>query len=617
MTMAKSSGLSFLVSTAVLGIGFLACSSSSRAIDETPPQQFDPDSGLDGAIMEECIQVRCSPDLKKVVRTCNGVDEVVAECGAGLGCGDGECIAACDSAERSKGSIGCSFWTLPPEDADRGRGSCFAAMIANTWDAPVNVSAELGHDPLDISKSIYTAEKIGQDVVYTPLTTPLEPGKVALVFLAQGPGVNETGEFTTCPPGIVPALTEDPLQHGTTFTRAFHLKTDAPVSAYSIFPYGGATSFMPAATLLLPVSSWDTNYVAVTGGTIRMAGGDSPETPTKTTLQIIADEDDTEVRMRASADISDGKDVVGTAAGYSQSWKLSRGQVLQFAQLKDLSGSAIETSKRVGVFGGTQCVYLPSTYGACDLLQQQMPGLSRWGSEYALAAYPSRIPSSLGQEVPEAVPWRLVAAVDDTRLTYEPSRPAGAPETLGAGQVAVFWSDAPVVVRTQDTEHPLYAGLYMTGSMYNGKITSGGNTQQTDTTGDPDYVNVVPADQFLDRYVFFVDYTYPETMATIVRRKSSGTGGGFRPVELACAGEITGFRPLGTSGQYEYAWVRLTGAGVAKAFPKGECGYGRHEAKSEGPFSITVWGTGEYASYGFAGGMGSRPLHDVKVTVPR
>ncbi|AKV00427.1 hypothetical protein AKJ09_07090 [Labilithrix luteola] len=614
MTIARHNGLSFLVSTAALGVAFLACSSSPRTIEEPPPQEFDHDAGVDDATMQECNQVRCSPDLKKILRTCQGVDEVVTECGAGLGCGDGECVPACDSAERSKGSIGCSFWTLPPEESQLGRGSCFVAMITNTWDGPVNISAELGKDPLDISKSVYTAEKIGQNVVYTPLTTPLESGKVALVFLAQGPGLSETDEFIACPPGIVPALKEDPLRHGTTLTRAFHVKTDAPVSAYSIFPYGGALSHMPAATLLLPVSSWDTNYVGVTGGTISMTGGGYPEVPTKTTLQIIADEDDTEVRMRASADISDGTDVLGTAAGYSQSWKLSRGQVLQFSQLKDLSGSAIETSKRVGVFGGTQCTNLPSSYSACDLLQQQMPGLSRWGNEYTLVSYPSRIPSVLGQEVPESVPWRIVGAVDDTRLTYEPARPAGAPETLAAGQVAVFWSATPVVVRTQDAQHPLYAGLYMTGSSYNGLITAGGNTQQTETTGDPDYVNVVPADQFLDRYVFFADYTYPETTATIVRRK---TVNGFRPVELACAGEISDFRPLGTSGQYEYAWVRITGAGVPKVFPKGQCGYGRHEAKSEGPFSITVWGTGEYASYGFAGGMGSRPLHDVKVAVPR
>jgi hypothetical protein len=81
-------------------------------------------------------------------------------------------------------------------------------------------------------------------------------------------------------------------------------------------------------------------------------------------------------------------------------------------------------------------------------------------------------------------------------------------------------------------------------------------------------------------------------------------------VELACAGAIEGFRPLGTAGEYELAWVHLTRGFKAQAFAKGTCGYGRHEARSDGPFSVTVWGTGRDASYGYAGGMGSRPVND-------
>jgi hypothetical protein len=130
--------------------------------------------------------------------------------------------------------------------------------------------------------------------------------------------------------------------------------------------------------------------------------------------------------------------------------------------------------------------------------------------------------------------------------------------------------------------------------------------------GDPDFVNVVPADQYLDRYVFFADYTYPETTLTIVRRK---TASGFAPVFLECAGEITDFRPLGTAGEFEYAWVHTTDQGTPQLFPGGTCGYGRYEAHSDGPFSVTVWGTGYCASYGYAGGMGSRPLNDTKAPV--
>jgi IgGFc binding protein len=602
---------SVLGATALL---FLACGDSQRRpLGSTSPEVFDdasaptPDAG--------CGQLRCSRDLKQVLRVCDGREEVVEDCAVGMGCGDGRCVDACTSAELSKGSIGCSFWTLPPEEARLGLGSCYTAMITNTWDRPVAISAELGNAPLDISRSTYTAEVVDRNVTYTPLTGPLAPGGVAIVFLSQGSGEGATEEFTPCPPNIVPALAEDPLSHGTTITRAFHLKTDAPVSAYSIYPYGGARSWMPAATLIQPVSSWGTNYVAITGGTLQMTGGGYPDVISATTLQIIAEEDDTEVRIRPSADIDDGIDVPGAAQGYPRTWMLSRGQVLQFSQRRELTGSAIESNKRIGLFGGTECTNLPTSYSACDIFQQQIPALSQWGSEYALAPYPTRIPSAAGSEILERVPWRLVGAVDGTQLTYDPERPAGAPDTLDAGQSATFLTDRFIVVKSQGASHPFYAGVYMTGSSFNGTIpTGGGNTSQTYTTGDPDYVNVVPADQFLDRYVFFVDHTFPETSLTIVRRK---TADGFRAVELECAGEITGFRPVGAKGEYEAAWVRLTEAAAGKKFAKGTCGYGRHEAKSDGPFSVTVWGTGEYTSYGFAGGMGNRPLNEVTVPVPR
>lgn len=78
------------------------------------------------------------------------------------------------------------------------------------------------------------------------------------------------------------------------------------------------------------------------------------------------------------------------------------------------------------------------------------------------------------------------------------------------------------------------------------------------------------------------------------------------PVKLDCGGDVVGFAPLGASGEYEYAWVPLT---------KGECGYGRHAAESEGPFSITVWGWGKDASYGYAGGTGMRPINDAPLPI--
>jgi len=588
--------LTLLSVASIAAFAFAACGTREGFEPDPGPQLANPDAG----VAVSCSARRCSPDLKKVLAACDGGEQVVETCAADKGCGDGRCVDPCESARLSKGSTGCAFWTLPPDDANEGRGSCFAAMIANTWDRPVNLSAGFGDAPLDISKSTYTAQKTGEETVYTPLVGALPPGQVALVFLAQAETASDP-VFRPCPPGVTAAVHEDPLSHGTTKTKAFELRADAPVAAYSIFPYGGATSYVPSATLLLPVSSWETSYIAVSTSNITDRG--TPGTEPRT-IQIVASENDTTVQMKPTVGIVPGAGVAAAARGESQTWTLSRGQVLQISQREDVSGSPIVTNKPVGLFGGANCTFLPGRVEYCDITQQQIAPFSQWGREYALVPYEPRIDSLTGADAREMVPWSLVGAVDGTVLTYEPTRPRNAPETLAAGQVVSFFTNELVTVRSQDQSHPFHASVYMTGSQYNGGLAGGGRT-----VGDPDFVNVVPSDQFLDRYVFFADYTYPETTLTVVRRK---TATGFKPVELECAGEITTFRPLGTSGEYEYAWVHLTRGFQPQPFAKGLCSYGRHEAKSEGTFSVTVWGMGRDASYGYAGGMGSRPVNDAK-----
>jgi len=557
------------------------------------------DAGADAP----CTERKCSRDLRSIVSACG--DEATLEvCTDDRGCGNGACVEPCEAARLSKGSVGCSFWTLPPDDAGNAPGSCFVAMIANTWNRPVTLKAGLGASPLDVSRATYLATKAGESTTYAPLAGPIPPGEVALVFLAEQADAGAVAYFTRCPVGVTPAITTDPIRHGTSRTQAFHLETDAPVAAYSIFPYGGAESYVPSATLLLPVSSWDTGYVAVSTAHVTKDGQPGNE---NRTLQIVASEDATTVSMRPTVGIAGGAEVAGTLAGTPQTWTLSRGQVLQITQREDASGSPISADKPVGLFGGASCVNLPGELPYCDLTQQQIAPFAQWGNAYALVPFAPRIASLTG-EAREVVPYSLVGAIDGTVLTWDPERPLGAPETLSAGQVATFFTTALVSVKSQDDRHPFHANVYMTGSGFNGgtgKPLAYGQVGPR-TLGDPDFVNLVAADQFLDRYVFFADYTYPETTLTVVRRKTTR---GFLPVTLSCGGEITGFAPLGTTGEFEYAWLHLTRGSIPQAFADGTCGYGRHEASSEGPFSVTIWGTGRDASYGYAGGTGSRPAN--------
>ncbi|AKU99119.1 hypothetical protein AKJ09_05783 [Labilithrix luteola] len=587
-----------LLATAGPALVSPACSKRT-SFDDTDGglSQFG-DASSDPVAPKAC-GIHCSPDLKQVLTGCEGAEQIVASCNPDQGCGDGECVEACTAAELTKGSAGCDFWATMPDSIEY-RGGCFVAMIANTWDRAVGISAGFGDTPLDISKSTYTVSRQDSDPVYRRLDGPLPPGQVAIVFLAQDLTNTATGPMapTRCPTSVTPALSVDPTRHGTGKSKAFHIETDAPISAYSMYPYGGADSFMPTATLLLPVSSWSKNYIAVTPF-------DFGETRKPRSLQIVANQDDTEVRMKPTAEVASGPGVAGATTGVVQTWTLAKGEVLQFLQ-SPLGGSPIETSKPVGMFGGSECTELPTPY--CDVLQQQIPPFAQWGTEYAVVPFRPRM-ASFSADAREKVPYSIVGAVDGTTLTYEPSRPRDAPETIGAGEVASFITDTLFVVKSQDSKHPFHVNVYMTGATYAGGVDSG-----TRTFGDPDFVNVPPVDQYLDRYVFFTDFTYPETALTIVRRKTTN---GFVPVELECAGELTGFQPLGTSGLYEFAWIKLTSGYVGQTFSKGQCGYGRHEAHSTGPFAVTVWGTGIAASYGYVGGTSLRTVNDAPPPVVR
>ena len=248
-------------------------------------------------------------------------------------------------------------------------------------------------------------------------------------------------------------------------------------------------------------------------------------------LQIVANEDATEVRIFPNADISEGLGVKGAARGAPQSWTLERGEVLQITQLDELSGSPIRVEQADRALQRRRVPYTAELdHRLLRFAHQQIPPLSSWGHEYALVPYKPRV-----RGFEKAVPWRFVGAVDGTVLTYDPAPPIGAPTTLRAGEVVTF-STKIASVKSQDAEHPFYAAGYMTGSMYNAI----GGSPAARTTGDPHFVNVVPSDQFLDDYVFFTDHTYANTTLTVVRRK---TDKGFLPVELDCAGDIRASSP--------------------------------------------------------------------------
>jgi hypothetical protein len=503
---------------------------------------------------------------------------VLKTCPADQGCANSACVPACDSAKANKSTIGCDYYAANLYSIEGARGNCFAAYIANTWDADVGIEVEYGGQSLDVSQFARIPSGNGKAITYAPLPNGKLPiGQVAILFLSQAQqGPDSPKLAAPCPAGVGVGLMADPSIDQTGTGNAFHIKTSAPIVAYDIFPYGGGSSAVASATLLLPTTSWDTNYVAVDA--FRKGTADPNAQPI---VAIVAGEDGTDVTIGPTAAIVGKGSVMGTPKGQPITYHLGSGALLQFVQDEELVGSPIQSNKPIGVWGGASCLFIDVDKFACDAAHQQIPPVKALGNEYVAVRYRNRFD---GQE--EAPPWRIVGAVANTMLTYEPAPPNGAPSTLTLGQVAEFRAPGPFVVKSQDNDHPFYMSGHMTGC-------TEVNPAQDDCRGDPEFVNIIPPNQFLPSYTFFTDPTYPETNLVLVRKKGDG---GFSDVELDCAGKLTGWTAIDKADTYEFTRIDLVRHNFEK---QGNCDNGRHEIKSAAPFGLTVWGWGNTETAGF------------------
>lgn len=449
-----------------------------------------------------------------------------------------------------------------------------------------------GGQALPVDSFSYLPQGSGAGLTYTHLSGGVVPaGKVAMVFLSNESNSACSGNVTAAKG--VSAVT------ATGLGKAFRIKSNAPVVAYDIFPYGGGATAVTSATLLIPTTAWGDNYIGTTA---------YPQNTGTPWLAFAAREDGTQVTISPTNAITAAGGVAGTAKGVPVTYNLNAGDYIKIQQSADLVGSPIQSNKVIGSWAGNTCAQVPTGKVACDGLHQQIPPIKSFGSRYVGVHYRDRYDGTL-----EAPPYRIIGAVDGTTLQFSPAIP-GAPTTIASGQVVEFRAQDAFVVTSQDDKHPFYLGSYMSGC---GDVVA----NPSDCRGDPEFVNVIPANQYLASYTFFTDPTYPETNLVFVRSK--GKDGNFRDVTLDCAGVLTGWKDIpGT----EFQWTRTDL--VRGNFQKqGNCDNGLHEAKSDAPFGLTVWGWGSAASgafftnavsYGYPAGASVIPINTVIVpAVPK
>ena len=544
----------------------------------------------------------CSGDLRSVV---DSSGNIVTTCPPDQGCAGGACVPACDAAAASKGSLGCDYVLPTPSFYQSDRPPCWAVFVANSWPAPIELTVTR-------AGMSYDATQFGRIASTQPVTSwaPIPPtglpqGAVGVLFTSHDPSSSNLTPLT-CP--VAPAISKD---YGTALTgsgdssevtgrgQAFHIVASAPVTVYDILPFGGSSSYLPSASLLFPTTSWGTNYLGVVAKRSEM---DDPQWG-----QIVASQDGTVVTLLPSVDLPAGASVTAAPKGQPATFDLAAGEYIQWQDSAEMSGTIISSNKPVGFVGGTtyDCYSSSSNgIGGCDSAHQMMPPISAYGSTYAIAPFATRAQSMAD----ESIPYRIVGSVDGTTLVFDPPS-AGAPTTLGKGQIADFEATGAFTVSAQDNAHPFYVAQVMTGCE-NGSRAGCGDTSISGGScclGDEEYVNLLPPAQFLTSYVFFTDPTYATTNLVFTRVRNSGA---FADVTLDCLGApVSGWKDLGTSGTYQYANVDLLRAGMKN----GGCDNGPHTASSAAPFGVTVWGLDTFASYAYPAGGNVGAINSVVV----
>jgi hypothetical protein len=327
------------------------------------------------------------------------------------------------------------------------------------------------------------------------------------------------------------------------------VSSDIPIVAYQHAPRGAQVT--NDASMLLPEPALAQNYVIASAreGTLHKNH--------RSYFVVIAAEDDTTVTWKPPVATLAGIGVPAVQAGKSGVVVVDRLSTLQVAAefTVDLTGTYVSADKPIWVVGASACASEPLGSYTCDHVEEQMLPIDYWGKSYVAARAPKR-----GNE---KYRWRVFGGQDGVTITTAPDV-SGGPFTLMKGEVKLLTA----------TDHFVMTG---TGAFmpvqYLESQTAGAGT------GDPSIVQMIPVEQFLDRYVFATGNGYTKNYVQVIRKAGAA--------EVAVDGvTVTGYVKVGA---YEVAdWLIAEGS---------------HAAASDEPFGIISVGYTDFTSYAYPGGM--------------
>ncbi|MEM9461714.1 MAG: IgGFc-binding protein, partial [Myxococcota bacterium] len=440
-------------------------------------------------------------------------------------------------------SIGCEFWAASVP-ASGGQGLGWGVSVGNPFDFDVQVTIEDQRGPGG-------ALRMFHQFVLGPRQSQI---------------INMNGNVG----GVMPGENHTVPSNGPGNNVAFRITSDSPVTAMQINPIGGAPSFVPEASMLLPINSLGQAYYGMgyaTGWVI-----------------VVATEDATTLNTDAGMQVLDAFDTHTFSAG-------------------DPTGFFVGSDKPVAVFSGSSCTNVPAGAGWCDHIEEAVIPLAAWGTSYVAARHPHRQP--VMSPTIEPVYWRVIAGVDNVTISVDPPGivPGNQISLASAGDWMELNSTESFYLSAPDNE-PFMLVQYMAGGS---TVINTPSCMPGPAVGDPYMMQMVPTEQWLTSLPFLTDDSYSMDFVILVREAGV-------PVEVDCLGAVDAshFDAIPGTG-YEVGIVELDIDGMGG---EGACVDGQQFMTANEPVGVMVGGYDCAAAYGYPGGLSLDALWEPPIDPP-
>lgn len=585
-----------LVSVVLASVGPFACRDDADGDgddgDDGGPASTSSQTTGDGGTTFgiECLpgEVQCGSDLTTIERCApTGAAWIPEACPSMTtcrpceddSCTQAQCLGVCEMSDDTPSSAGCSF-------------------IANRQlhlqvDFPDGLVVANPNPDVDAMLTLYlTPEGMNiEEEIETVLLAPLTSHSFSLRnnFVQSDSSMYRTG--------------------GT-----HRVQSDVPVVAYHHAPEAYARG--NDSSMLLPESALRNDYV-VTSYKPNFNPNGTDGQPTY--FEIVAVQNFTTVEWYPRvATAGNGLPIPAVPAGGHGVLMMNRFDTARIAasvsasdipQDRDVSGTVVTADKPIWVTAGSRCSRVPHRNpddyptGYCDPLQEFMIPLVYWGSTYVAAHSPVRDT--------EKHWWRVYAGTDGMTVTADP--PVVGPMTFDErGDYEDLEIDNGVSFVLHSDDGAFMPVQYLQSARYPDPPYPE-PTMDSTPKGDPSMYQMIPVEQFLDRYVFATALNFALNYVQVIR-----TAGG---PEVILDGEPIDESLFMAVGEYEVADKLLEMEGP-------------HEIHSDGPFGIIQIGystgdldmkcaleeeyidpdTGEHlrtcrSSYAYPGGMKSEPIY--------